>query len=403
MKKLRNLVSKTIKFLLVIVISMFSVPLFSLNTYASEDPDGYYLTSTTTSNVNSIYIDGTGSPDTATVSINAIGHGPAGHSPVDVVLVIDASGSMSGDPMTAEKVAAKAFIDAMNLGDQVSVIPFGDDVPQAPDTIQQLTSDFTAAKTYVDSIGSMGITNYEAALLAAKAELNSVRRNQSTPVLVFMSDGLPNDGNDDYSYLIGLCDDMIADGVYIYTIGLGVTGSTLLADMSSSTPGTTDHYFDAPDASDLTDMYNQVALSLPTLVATNVKLDLKLSSQVSLVPNSWSITPTSEKDGVYSFDLPNSYSLRTNSLTFRVKIPTGTTGTAVNLTDLSYSITYTDSLSKDESSNIMNLVLNVLRPSILPPNTFSSKVNISNPIVVGSMGILSVISILYVRRKLAKN
>jgi hypothetical protein len=46
---------------------------------------------------------------------------------VDVVLVIDRSGSMEGEKITAAKNAAKQFVDLMNEGDQVGVVSFNDD------------------------------------------------------------------------------------------------------------------------------------------------------------------------------------------------------------------------------------------------------------------------------------
>jgi len=46
---------------------------------------------------------------------------------VDVVLVIDRSGSMSGDKIEDAKNAAKQFVDLMNEGDQVAVVSFNEE------------------------------------------------------------------------------------------------------------------------------------------------------------------------------------------------------------------------------------------------------------------------------------
>jgi|GEM_PF-2744799 len=50
-----------------------------------------------------------------------------GASGVDVVLVIDRSGSMEGEPVELAKSAARQFIDLMNLGDQIGVVSFAHD------------------------------------------------------------------------------------------------------------------------------------------------------------------------------------------------------------------------------------------------------------------------------------
>lgn len=58
---------------------------------------------------------------------------------VDVVMVIDRSGSMEGDPLQQAKIAAKQFVDLMRVGDQIAVVSFADhsvvDLPLVPITI----------------------------------------------------------------------------------------------------------------------------------------------------------------------------------------------------------------------------------------------------------------------------
>lgn len=196
---------------------------------------------------------------------------------IDVVLVIDASGSMSGTKIDNAKSAAKNFINQMQPGDQVSVIPFSDSVANP---IQHLTTDFSAARTYIDDSShySFGGTDYIAALDAASIELNSSYRNfSSTPVMIFLSDGAPNTEVG----VLGKCTAMKAAGVQIFTIALGA-GSDILSKMASSTTGTTDHYFNGANPGDLAAIYNTIAVSLvkllslagPSIVrnATNVNL-----------------------------------------------------------------------------------------------------------------------------------
>ena len=47
-------------------------------------------------------------------------------TPLDVVLVIDKSGSMSGEKMTQAKEAAKIFVDLMKPGDKIGIVAFSD-------------------------------------------------------------------------------------------------------------------------------------------------------------------------------------------------------------------------------------------------------------------------------------
>ena len=407
---MKSIKSKLLIGFLGLAATLLALPLHTVGVFADQS-NGYYITTSASASPASLYLKGTGTPDISKITVNATGKGVAAHTPVDVVMVVDASGSMYGQPMTDEITAAKAFINSMDSAtDQVSVIPFADDVPQSPEAIQQLSSDFTTVKSYVDAIPSLtstgGATNYEVALNAANAELTSARRHNGTiPVLVFMSDGGANTGNYDPAYLAGLCTAMKNSNVQIYTIGLGVVGSDgdLLKSMASSTVGTNDHYYETPDSNQLVTLYNSVAASLPSLAATKVSLDLKLSSQVELVANSWSIAPASVTNGVYTFNLPDSLNGKTTPLTFQVKALSGTPGQTIQVLDTTKSIlNYTDYLSVVSTAAVVNQNL-ILSSPIKAPNTAVGRFILANPLAVAGFGVLSAGAIIFAtRRQLSK-
>lgn len=203
------------------------------------------------------------------------------HVPIDVALLIDTSGSMSSK-ISSEKTAANDFIDKMDsTQDQVSIIPFENYVG----SIQQLTSNYPVAKNFVNGIGVGGGTSYLAGLNAAQTELTSARRRAgSMPVIVFMSDGVPFESN---ATVLAKTDALKAMGIQIYTIYLGSGTSSLLSSMSSSTTGTTDHYFDTPTAADLSQIYTAVAnmIQAPNDVFIGTKNGNLTLNTSNLAPN----------------------------------------------------------------------------------------------------------------------
>lgn len=183
------------------------------------------------------------------------------HTPLDVALIVDNSGSMgstlgSQTKITAAKASANAFIDKMDPAlDQVSIVPFTGSA-----SASQLTNNFANAKASVNGMGASGGTNYYNALVAAQTELASTRKHDgSMPVIVFMSDGAPGDSE---TTITDKTDALKALGIQIFTIYLGTGTSDILSKMASNSEGTTDHYFNVDDAANLAQLYVTIATKL---------------------------------------------------------------------------------------------------------------------------------------------
>jgi len=113
---------------------------------------------------------------------------------LDVVILIDASGSMDGDPLNNALTGARAFIDSLDFTQhQVSMATFDDRIlEQTPLTPQK--SDLLALLDRV-SIGPNG-TSLSTPLSFARAELESRRRQfDSIPIVLLFSDGAASDAD----------------------------------------------------------------------------------------------------------------------------------------------------------------------------------------------------------------
>ena len=115
--------------------------------------------------------------------------------PLDIMVVIDVSGSMEDDryphmnPMTDAKNAAKAFVDLNNPAvTRIGLVSYSDQF-----TLERgLTSNFNAVKTSINGLTADGCTNSEGGVYAARRELVQNGREDATPIIVFLTDGWPN-------------------------------------------------------------------------------------------------------------------------------------------------------------------------------------------------------------------
>jgi tight adherence protein B len=103
--------------------------------------------------------------------------------PIDVVLVIDTSGSMKGRSLDAAKGAAQVFIDDLESGSKVSVISFSD----KPHVLQPLAENSPRLTRAIAGLQAAGETAMYDALAVAAAEAS--RAGARRPVIVLLSDG----------------------------------------------------------------------------------------------------------------------------------------------------------------------------------------------------------------------
>jgi len=107
---------------------------------------------------------------------------------IDMVLIIDSSGSISNSELTQMKDAFKAFVDAFlpYTPTQIAVVDFD----SLGHLVQDYTSNVNDIKTAIDSAISGGNTNWEDGLKEAHDEFNN--RADKPDLYVFASDGNPN-------------------------------------------------------------------------------------------------------------------------------------------------------------------------------------------------------------------
>ncbi|MEK7138073.1 MAG: vWA domain-containing protein [Patescibacteria group bacterium] len=167
---------------------------------------------------------------------------------IDLMLVVDESGSIGSTNMDAVKLALHSFIDALVLAV---------DGPNAGQTSfasigvldQELTSSSTEMHAAIDTLFSGGLTNLSAGIALANDEFNSVRDRADAPnMMIVITDGVPN-----VCYVSGCGDPAVeaagyatvakADGTEVFVVGIGSgVDATYLQTSIASAPSAS-HYF----------------------------------------------------------------------------------------------------------------------------------------------------------------
>lgn len=168
---------------------------------------------------------------------------------VNVVEVIDRSGSMAGAKLAAAQSAANLFIDLMNQGDRVGVVSYSDaGRTEFPLTEITDSSIQDQAKVTVTALRANGGTSIGAGVRNADEELDRFPSDPSRAMIV-MTDGQQNTAPEP----ISIINSQVDDDVCIFTIGFGSDADNqLLSQMANRPCG---QFFNAPGPAELQQIY----------------------------------------------------------------------------------------------------------------------------------------------------
>lgn len=115
----------------------------------------------------------------------------------EIVLVLDSSGSMSGEPMTQLKIACNNFIDDILTQDpvaRIAIVNFASNV-----TTHQFNGEyFTSSKAQLRSVISSLSANGNTAMLAGFSKADEILSQYGIAkdqIIISMADGMPNEGS----------------------------------------------------------------------------------------------------------------------------------------------------------------------------------------------------------------
>lgn len=173
----------------------------------------------------------------------------------DVILVLDISSSMTGEKFDAIKVAAKAFLAAMNFpSDHVAIVTFA----TVGKTLIPLTGDEAALNKTVDDMVLESGTHIDQGLLRAQ-ELLATRRLDATPMVVVMTDGLQFEKALEEPQVLAA--QLRGAGILLHVVGLGTDVDAGYLLRMAGGDQTKVHL--SPRSEELTAIYVEIARLIP--------------------------------------------------------------------------------------------------------------------------------------------
>ena len=108
--------------------------------------------------------------------------------PVGVILAIDTSGSMEGEPIEAARAAARSFVQQKRPEDFVAIVTFDDEVT----VLQGFTNNTNTLLSRIDAIEAAGATLFNDAILRTLEMYANPSAAQLQPNVIVLADGADN-------------------------------------------------------------------------------------------------------------------------------------------------------------------------------------------------------------------
>ncbi|WP_373502186.1 VWA domain-containing protein [Aestuariivirga sp.] len=148
---------------------------------------------------------------------------PAERTPLNIALVIDASGSMGGGKLEAAKAAALGLTDRLTEGDRLTLVSFASDVQVHLDAVSVTKENAIRIRTEVSLLETRGMTNLSGGWFAGVECAARVAEEDArmTPRIILLSDGHANEGISDANELREHAGELRLRGVLTSALGIG--------------------------------------------------------------------------------------------------------------------------------------------------------------------------------------
>ncbi|MBN1816732.1 MAG: VWA domain-containing protein [Sedimentisphaerales bacterium] len=200
----------------------------------------------------------------------------SGRAPVNVAIVIDKSGSMSGAKIEQAKEAAIKAVCRLHSEDIVSVVTYDSTVTVVVPATKVSDKDTILAK--IRSIQAGGSTALYAGVEKGAQEMRKFLSDNRVNRMVLLSDGLANVGPSSPTDLARLGEKLIKEGISVTTIGIGLGyNEDLMTQLAYKSDGS--HYF-AEKVDDLAKVFEQEFGRSLSVVAQEVQIDIRCAKGI---------------------------------------------------------------------------------------------------------------------------
>jgi len=199
--------------------------------------------------------------------------------PMNLSVVIDRSGSMSGEKIRNAKEAAKHIVDNLKNEDYLSIIVYDQSVTTLHS--QSPVRNKMSIKNKIDGIRERGATNLMGGAMRGYEEVNEYYKSGYINRVLLLSDGLANEGITDPRKIKSIIQGKFKeDNIAISTFGVGNDyNEDLMTAMAENGNG---NYYFIEKPTEIASIFRKELNGLKEVVAQNTMLTIRVSDEISV-------------------------------------------------------------------------------------------------------------------------
>jgi len=237
---------------------------------------------------------------------------------VDMVIVLDRSGSMKGRKIIDARRAVLRLLSELTIEDRFALVTYSDGA-QIAATLQTVSPDNRRhMESAVNAVRVGGGTNLGAGLQAGINLLRSSERSSNAAKVILISDGLANQGIVDIQALSGIASAAVEGEFAVSTVGVGAEFNEQL--MTAIADRGTGSYYYLENPAAFAEVFQKEFHDTRASIASNLKIEIPLGDGIDLIDAAG--YPISRRDDAAVFYPGSMHAGQIRKLYLTLRVPT---------------------------------------------------------------------------------
>lgn len=212
----------------------------------------------------------------ARIAVTASPRTTSARPPVNLVLLVDTSGSMEGRAIADARAASLALLDTLSPRDRLAVVTFDSKAEVLLPSTKLEDADTKELRAKIGAMKARGTTDMASGLRLALNEVEKSLEKDGVNRIVLLGDGVPNDD----AQIASLVAEATLRGVSITTMGLGTDyDETLMGRIAQQSGGKFSY---VEDSTKVASFFEEEVVRLHRVVARTAVLELRPGPGVTI-------------------------------------------------------------------------------------------------------------------------